>query len=139
VAGFVSVRLTKEERRKLLALKQERGCKSISQVVRLMLGFPRGTDEGLEGADDIDSVSKLWEAVIRLIDRHDEDHKLMIKIARQVGVPLERPTLAAVRDDYEPPVRPVVEAQTGPIDLREPRGYRDGDKHPVLPSGFSRG
>ena len=138
MAGFVSVRLTKDERRKLLALKTERGCKSISQVVRLMLGFPRGTDEGLEGADDIDSVGKLWEAVIRLIDRMDDQHKLLVKIARHDGVPLERRTLADFDPDYVPPARPVLEPESGPIDLREPFPHRDGDRHPVMPDGFQR-
>lgn len=138
MSGYVSVRLSKEERKKLLALKAERGAGSISQVVRLMLGFPRGTDEGLEGADDIDSVSKLWEATIRLIDRVDEQHKVLTKIARQVGVPLERQTLAVVRDDYVDPQTPVIVPDTGPIDLREPRGTRNGDRHPDMPEGFLR-
>src|ERR1700690_118460 len=121
-----------------MALKAERGCNSISQVVRLMLGFPRGTDEGLEGADDIDSVSKLWEALIRSIDRQDDAHKLLTKIARQVGVPVERYAPNQHWKGYVPSKEPVKEPETGPIDLREPREYRNGDRHPALPEGFSR-
>jgi hypothetical protein len=139
MAGFVSVRLSKEERKRLLALKAERGCKSISQVVRLMLGFPRGTDEGLEGADDIDSVSKLWEAVIQLISREDDEIKVITKIARQVGVPMDRYALNIHEDDYVPDPTPLRVPETGPIDLRVPMEHRNGDRHPVMPEGFSRG
>lgn len=138
MSGFISVRLSKEERKRLLALKAERNCKSISQVVRLMLGFPRGTDEGLEGADDIDSVSKLWEATIRLIDRIDDQQKVLTKIARANGVPMERYAPHMSGDHYKPDETPLKEPETGPIDLREPRGYRDGDRHPAMPTGFER-
>jgi hypothetical protein len=145
VAGFVSVRLSKEERRKLLALKTERGCKSISQVVRLMLGFPRGTDEGLEGADDIESIDQMCQLVVRMVDRMDEEHKLLIKVARQVGVPMERKTIDELRavagrqGPWSGPERPVAIVETGPIDLNVPVPTRNGDRHPDMPDGFSRG
>lgn len=138
MSSFISVRVTKEERKRLMALKAERGCGSISQVVRLMLGFPRGTDEGFEGADDIDSVGKLWEAMVRLIERVDDAHKLETKIARQVGVPMERYPPWMQTPHYVPSTEPVKEPETGPIDLREPRELRNGDRHPALPEGFER-
>lgn len=143
MSGFISVRLSKEERKRLLALKAERQCKSISQVVRLMLGFPRGTDEGIEGADDIESVDQMCQLVVRMVDRIDEQGKLLTKIARQTGVPLERKTLADLRAaegrDYTGPERLTAVVETGPIDLNETLPSRNGDLHPAMPDGFARG
>jgi hypothetical protein len=139
MAGFVSVRLSKEERKKLLALKAERGCKSISQVVRLMLGFPRGSDEGLEGADDIESVDRMCELLIRAVDRIDELTKVETKIARHLNVPLElglREIMAAAKNGR--PIHPPPDLET-PMDPDVLMPTRNGHKHPEMPAGFSRG
>lgn len=107
-----------------------------------MLGFPRGTDEGIEGADDIESVDQMCQLVVRMVDRLDEQVKLLTKIARQTGVPLERKTLADLRAaegrDYTGPERLTAVVETGPVDLREPMPTRNGDLHPAMPDGFHR-
>ena len=136
--AYISVRLSKDERKKLLALKAERGCKSISQVVRLMLGFPRGTDEGLEGADDIENVERMCELLVRAVDRIDELTKVETKIARHLNVPLEvglREMMAAARNGK--PIHPAPDLLT-PMDPDIPKPFRNGDKHPELPVGFIR-
>ena len=136
--AYISVRLSKDERKKLLALKAERGCKSISQVVRLMLGFPRGTDEGLEGADDIENVERMCELLVRAVDRIDELTKVETKIARHLNVPLEvglREMMAAARNGK--PIHPAPDL-TVPLEPEAQFPHRNGDKHPALPSGFAR-
>lgn len=146
MSGFVSVRLSKEERKRLLSLKTERGCKSISQVVRLMLGFPRGTDEGLEGADDIESIDQMCQLVVRMVDRMDEEHKLLTEVARKVGVPIKgKQTINELREavgkqgPWEGERAPATLPETGPIDLNVPLATRNGVHHPDMPTGFSRG
>lgn len=139
MAGVISVRFTNAERKKLMELKQQRGCSNMSQAIRLMCGFPRiGEGEGYDGADDIDSVGTLIKLNVQLIERIDDNHKLQVRIARALHIETERTnTLSHLRADYVAPVVPVKEPETGPI-VVEPRPYRNGDKHPALPEGFNR-
>lgn len=123
MAGFISVRVTKEERQRLFEIKAERGCSTLSQAVRLLMGFTRGSAEGMEGADDIDSVSTLVREVILLRDRVDTANKLTYAMSKQLGMP-------TIKDiPTEDLAKPLV---VGPME------FRNGDKHPALPEGFSR-
>jgi hypothetical protein len=127
MGGVISFRADAAERRKLRALMQERGCANMSQVVRLMLGFPRDDGhEPFEGSGDIDSVSTLTQAVMRSIDRQDDAHEILSRIARHLGVPTE--TRGGSFDTASP----------GPVDPRQPFPTRGGHDHPDLPPGFAR-
>lgn len=139
MAGMLSLRVTKEERIRLQRIKEERGCQSLSEAIRLQLGFDRGVGEELDGADDIENVAKLCSQVIYLRDRLDEQHQLLTKIARHLEIPMqERPHAAASRR-----VRPAVEIPI-PVNGREMDGdepifaTRGGRNHPDLPDGFVR-
>lgn len=122
MSGFISVRVTKEERKKLLELKVERGCTTLSQAVRLLCGFPRGVDEGLSGADDIDSVGKLVREVVLMLDRLDTNNKLLYKMSQQLGV----------REVRHVPTEDLIKPLDAPV------VYRNGNQHPALPDGFKR-
>lgn len=123
MAGFISVRVTKEERKQLLLIKAERHCTTLSQAVRLMMGFSRGEAESVEGADDIDSVASLVKEVILLRDRVDTSNKLIYKMSQHLGMP-------KIKDiPTEDLIRPLVVA---------PMEFRNGDQHPALPDGFMR-
>jgi hypothetical protein len=125
MAGMISVRVTHAERKKLMELKAQRGCENMSQVIRLMLGFPRSVgDEILDGADDIDGVSSMIRVVLRLIDRVETSNATVYKLAKQSG-------LKEVRH------RPL-EVLATPVSADEPVPYRGGHEHPALPEGFQR-
>lgn len=123
MAGVLSVRVTSAERKRLLQLKVERGCNNVSDLIRLMLGFPRSPGmEIIDGADDIDSVSALVKTVLILIDRVEMNNAVTYELAQQAG-------LRQVRH------RPI-EDLIAPRD--EPVATRNGSKHPALPEGFAR-
>ena len=124
MAGVLSVRVTSQERKRLLQLKTERGCNNVSDLIRLMLGFPRSPGmEILDGADDIDSVGSLVKVVLTMIDRVEMTNTVVYQLAQQAG-------LRQVRH------RPV-EDLVAPRD--EPVPTRNGHHHPALPEGFARG
>jgi hypothetical protein len=121
--AMLSLRVTRAERKRLLELKQERECRNLSEVLRLLLGFPRYAleDDGLEGWDDVESVDRLCHLVLSLRDRQDQHTRILNRIARHLGVPYEKSELA------------VLQAPLGELVRRE-----NGVKHPPLPEGFSR-
>jgi hypothetical protein len=128
VSGFLSVRLSKDERKKLLAIKAERGCATMSQAIRLLAGFPRGVDEAIDGSEDIDGITTLIKEVILLRDRVDTSNKLIFVFDQEMRKLLgER---ARLRRDIR------VEDLDKP--LEGPMEFRNGDKHPALPEGFQR-
>ena len=127
MGGILTVRLDASERKKLRALQQERGCKNLSQVVRLMCGFPRDDQhESFEGSDDVDSVTTLTKWVMRSIDRQDDARHILTRIARHLNVPMQTPGGTFDADDLPP------------IDPGRPFETRGGHQHPILPSGFER-
>ena len=122
---MISVRVTYAERKKLMELKAQRGCQNMSQVIRLMLGFPRSVgNEPIEGADDIDGVAKLIAVNLRLIERVDVGNAALASIAKKMGV-------------KELDHRPIALLET-PIDISERFPFRNGHQHPALPEGFKR-
>lgn len=129
MSGFISVRVTREERKKLIAFKVERDCRTLSQAVRLLCGFPRGVDEGIDGADDFDSVAKLVHEVVLMIDRLDTNNKLLYKLSQEVAELQGKPHVR--RKDI--PVEDLVKPNGVPRDLAP-----DSRRHPALPAGFAR-
>src|SRR5665213_3351766 len=122
---MISVRVTYAERKKLMELKVQRGCQNMSQVIRMMLGFPRSAgDEPFEGADDIDGVSKLCTLVVRMVDRQDVANRLLARMAEKQGI-----------KDVDHQKVAVLDAPLEPI---EPFEFRNGHQHPALPEGFKR-
>lgn len=141
--SVLSLRVTKDERAKLHAIKRERGCQNLSQTIRLLIGLPRsGPFEEIEGADDIESVSHLVKLVVLWSDRLDEQHQMLTKIARHLEIPLqERPRASRGRPQSNPnpetpiPVNGRAEADD---DLDAMFAFRGGHQHPELPDGFAR-
>jgi len=127
VSSRLSIRVTAAERRRLVELRQERGCRNISEVARLLMGFPRDDSLGeiFDGSDDIENVDKLCSEVLRMIARIDDAHQLLTRIARHLGLPMR--TTGGSFDD-----QPVV------VDAGEAFPTRGGNHHPVLPEGFVR-
>lgn len=142
MAGVLSLRVSKEERAQLQRIKAERGCKNLSQAMRLLLGFPReGPGGELEGADDIENVSRLCGLVILLKDRLDEEHQLLTKIARHLEIPMaERPKATRGRPRAKPnPPIPIPVNGRGDFDEDDAIfAFRGGHEHPDLPDGFAR-
>jgi hypothetical protein len=123
MAGMVSVRVTREERKKLLALKVERGCANMSETIRLALGFPRTAGpEGFDGADDIEGVASLCKTVIAMIDRVEMTNEVVYTLAKQAGL----------KEIRHRPIVDLVRSHDGPHE------FRGGHQHPALPAGFVR-
>lgn len=143
MAGVLSLRVSKEERATLQRVKAERGCRTLSQTMRVLLGFPRESPGGeLEGADDIESVSHLCKQVILLRDRLDEEHQLLTKIARHLEIPMqERPraTRGRPQSNPNPPIPIPVNGRAQSPDDDAVFAFRGGHQHPDLPDGFARG
>jgi hypothetical protein len=127
MGAIVSLRVTREERRQLERLRQRRGCRSLSDTMRLQIGFPLECAESLDGADDIAGVERLAHATLRMIDRLDDANKLTYKIAQHLGIPMVR------HKSMDQLMAPLVELEQ-PAPLHE-----DGRKRVHLPPGFSRG
>lgn len=124
--GMIALRLSHAERVKLQEIRVQRDCRTISDAVRLMLGFPRvaGAD-GMEGADDIQSVDRLCQLVVKMIDRMDVVIKTQTKIARKLGI----------ADSKDVPTSELSQ----PVDVDQRFPARNGSKHrPALPDGFER-
>jgi hypothetical protein len=140
MAGMLSLRVSNQERRQLQQLKAERGYANLSVTIRKMIGFPERTPDNeplMEGSDDIDSVAKLCNLVLRVIDRQDDLIKQQTAIARHVGVPTKlNPYQLAAAERNGTPIHPVADPEKP---LAERMEYRNGDRHPELPDGFSRG
>ena len=126
MAGILSVRVSNAERKKLLELRAARGCKSVSDVIRLLCGFPRQPEhEGIEGADDIESVDALAHVVLRLVARIEDMSKVLHAIAMKEGIK---------HAGHQP-----VDHLAVPIAEMPLYEYRNGHKDPALPEGFHRG
>lgn len=139
VAGMLSLRVSKAERRQLQMLRAERGHANLSVTMRVLMGFPERTPGGeplMEGSDDIDSVAKLCSLVIQMIDRQDDFAKTLTAIARHVGVPQQlNPFQLAAAERNGTPIHPLPDPEKPLAERLEPRG---GDRHPDLPPGFAR-
>lgn len=126
MSGFISVRVTREERKKLLALKAERECRTLSQAVRLLCGFPRGMDEAFDGSEDQNSVETLIRTVLRMIERLDTNNKLLFHLSDEVGQLAGKPRVRhkdlQINELVKPPDAPA----------------EDHRRHPALPEGFAR-
>jgi hypothetical protein len=127
--AMLSLRVTREERKQLLRIRDERGCKYVSDAIRLLLGFPRmpEDDVGIEGMDDIDSVDTLCRNVLHMTSRLEKQTELLIKIAHHVGVPL--------KGERELPVDLTVLSADANGELIKTGPTR---KRPALPQGFAR-
>lgn len=140
MAGMLSLRVSKSERRQLQMLRAEKGHATLSVTMRVLMGFPERTPDGeplMEGSDDIDSVAKLCNLVVRMIDRQDDLIQQQTAIARHVGVPTKlNPYQIAAAERNGTPLHPVADPEK-PLEQR--LGPRNGDHHPELPEGFSRG
>ena len=140
VAGMLSLRVSKAERRQLQMLRAERGHANLSVTMRVLMGFPERTPGGeplMEGSDDIDSVAKLCTLVLQMIDRQDDMVKELTRIARHVGVPRELSDGAvAAHIANGTPLHPLPDLET-PIGARDIR-HPGGRTHPDLPPGFAR-
>jgi hypothetical protein len=121
MSGFLSIRVTKEERRKLTALKVERDCKNMSEVVRLMCGFPRmAGGEPFEGSDDIDGVTGLARQVCALLDEVRTTNSYVYRLLKKEGIaPVKDRPLEHIIGEAEP--------------IRE-----NTARLPALPAGFLR-
>jgi hypothetical protein len=118
---MLSLRVSKAERRQLQMLRAEKGHPNLSVTMRVLMGFPPAGphDEAfIEGADDIDSVAKMCNLIVQMIDRIDQLIQQNTLIARHVGVPY------AERNHITP----------GAALEHRPNGA----KHPELPEGFQR-
>lgn len=138
--SVLSLRVTRDERTRLHAIKRDRGCANLAQTMRLLMGLPRsGPFEELDGSDDVDSVVALTKVVVMLKDRVDQQHQMLTKIARHLEIPMsERPRVrAAPKPERE--VAILVSTTTVDEDLDSVFAYRGGHGHPELPDGFSRG
>lgn len=128
--GMISVRINRAERKQLMEMKAARDCRSLSDVIRLMLGFPRATnaESPLAGSDDIESVDRLCELVVRMIDRQDTGNKAMTRLLKYFGI----------QDSKDIPVAQLSAPLSTEPDGPE-RAPRNGSAHhPALPDGFSR-
>jgi hypothetical protein len=125
MAGMLSVRVTNAERKKLMELKAQRGCNNLSEVIRLLCGFPRtATGEIIDGADDIDGVDKMIRVCLRLVDRVENQGLTLTEIAKQLNIKQVK---------HQP-----IEVLAQPIAEQPLYEYRNGHKDPALPEGFKR-
>lgn len=128
MSSRINLRVTAAERKKLLEIQQDRGCKSLSQAVRLLMGFPQdGGPEQFDGADDVDSVGRLADRVLQWTARLDDQHEILSRIATYLKIP--KTTRNGSFEDGAPTVD---EAML--IDFPT----RGGHQHPELPAGFAR-
>lgn len=85
---IVSVRFRKDERDRLKALRAERGCPSISALIRQSLGLEfSSTPDGIEAEEgEIQELAQLVRLMTRLIERVDDQVVLTKRMARGLGL-----------------------------------------------------
>ena len=117
---MVSFRIDKKERAYLKAEMARRNCAYMGEAIREMLGLPRSTptSQPIPLLDQIEiDTPQIAQALHQLIDREDEERRLITRIATQLGVP--RSELTRIGEEVKPVTRQEVVKQV--VDL--PEGY----------------
>jgi hypothetical protein len=90
MAGMISIRTTKAERDTIKTWCKQRGVATMSELIRIQLGFEPGLEEAgtrpLDSIQELESVEGCFRVLCNLVDRFDDQRVLVNKIARKVGV-----------------------------------------------------